>query len=69
MVVETMTTNGDGSLMAATRDTRELDRLLEALRQPDPESLAPFEELRRQPHDPRACPWCRLLQKEHEEAS
>ena len=38
----------------------ELDELLEALRQPDPESLAPFEDLR-QPHAPQDCALCRLL--------
>jgi len=61
LAVETMTTNNDDPLKAATRDTRELDRLLEALRRPGPESLAPFEELRK--HDAATCPLCWLLSR------
>jgi len=40
-----------------------LDSLLEALRQPDPESQALFEALRRQPHNPQDCALCWLLSR------
>ena len=51
------------NVMKTLRESRRLDELLGALKRPDPEGERLFEELRRQPHDPRACPWCRLLSR------
>ena len=67
MEVAAMTEIDD--LMKTLHESHELDKLLEALKRPAPEGEALFEELRRQPHDSRVCPWCRLLREEHEEAS